>query len=129
MDDLNIFFDSPIDLINKALYLFIVEKKEHKNWGGARKGAGHPATGINYKCLTLTLSIKQADELRMYAANEGLTVSQFVAEKCGLSPKEQKEPKIVKEKKTQSANEYGMVSSLDNLLMVAEDTSQYNKDK
>ena len=67
-----------------------MEKKEHKNWGGARKGAGHPATGINYKCLTLTLSIKQADELRMYAANEGLTVSQFVAEKCGLSPKEQK---------------------------------------
>ena len=56
-----------------------MEKKEHKNWGGARKGAGHPATGINYKCLTLTLSIKQADELRMYAANEGLTVSQFVA--------------------------------------------------
>ena len=65
----------------------------------------------------------------MYAANEGLTVSQFVAEKCGLSPKEQKEPKILKEKKTQPANEYGMVSSLDNLLMVAEDTLEYNKDK
>lgn len=98
-----------------------MEKKEHKNWGGARKGAGHPATGINYKCLTLTLSIKQADELRMFAANEGLTVSQFVAEKCGLSPKD--------EKKEQPSNSYGMFSSLDNLQMVAEESPEYKKEK
>lgn len=108
-----------------------MEKKEHKNWGGARKGAGHPATGINYKCLTLTLSIKQADELKMFAANQGLTVSQFVAEKCGLSPREEKETKAkdVKEKKEQPVYGYGMFSSLDDLPMVAENTSEYKVEK
>lgn len=57
---------------------------KHENWGGVREGAGRPATGKNTKCMTLTLTIEQADELKALANNEGLTVSQYVAKKCGL---------------------------------------------
>lgn len=46
----------------------------------------------------------------MFAANQGLTVSQFVAEKCGLSLREEKEIKIkaVNKNQEQTPCGYGM---------------------
>lgn len=55
-----------------------------RNWGGARKGAGHPVVGKTSKCMTLTFTIEQAEQLKALAAEADLTVSQYVVDKCGL---------------------------------------------
>ena len=79
-----------------------------RNWGGARKGAGHPVVGKTSKCMTLTFTIEQAEQLKALAEEADLTVSQYVVDKCGLAggPVRKTAAKPKKENQEESENPF-----------------------
>ena len=46
--------------------------------GGAREGAGRPATGVKTKCYTVTLPIDEAEVLEKNASICGETVNRYL---------------------------------------------------
>lgn len=57
------------------MYIKIVNDR---NWGGHREGSGRKKTGKNIVNITLTLKKEEAVQLKKIAANENLSVSQFI---------------------------------------------------
>ena len=56
-----------------------------RNWGGFRLGSGRKATGRNTVNITLTLTNSEAEELKMRAKQDGLSVSRFVSKWLNLN--------------------------------------------
>lgn len=92
--------------------------KEQKGRGGARPGAGRKATGKNTKCITLTLSIEQAEVLQKDAKAQGLSVSQYIVKELHLPYKSE-------EKKAFTYD----FSSFDNLMAAEKGTAEYKRDE
>ena len=57
----------------------MADSKEHKNWGGARKGAGRHTTGLSKpERLTMRLTLEEKNRIQQDADKLGMTIGEFV---------------------------------------------------